>query len=38
MEKCVSCRKLFEPFKMGLINGDLVCARCIIDKKMVRAA
>ena len=38
MERCVSCRKLFEPFKMGLINGNLVCTRGIIDKKMIRAA
>ena len=36
MYVCVSCKKHDKPSRMAYIRGDLVCARCIIDKKMIR--
>ena len=38
LEKCSECSKVAKRVSMALINGKLVCVRCVIDKKMIKAA
>ena len=38
LEKCSECSKLSKRISMALINQKLVCVRCVIDKKMIKAA
>lgn len=38
LEKCSQCSKLSKKVSMALINQKLVCVRCVIDKKMIKAA
>ena len=38
LEKCSECSKLSKKVSMALINQKLVCVRCVINKKMIKAA